>query len=98
VVCADVTIKSHLATGSVENVICFWQTYSAVENKVIRIPKEMANPQNRYVRHIKFLDPKSNEYLVVFMSDGVVFCLETLTHNFIIKKEEKIKIEPFNED
>lgn len=91
VVCADTTFKNNIATGSVENVICFWQSYSAVENKVIRIPREMANPLNRYVRHLKFMDPSSNEYLMVFMSDGVVFCLETLTENFITNEPDKLE-------
>jgi len=69
VVCGDTTFKNNFATGSIENVICFWQTYSAVENKVILIPNDLANKINRYVRHLKFLDPQSNEYLLEYKMD-----------------------------
>jgi hypothetical protein len=88
VVCSDTTLKNNIATGSIDNVICFWQSYSAIENKVIRIPRDMANPMNRYLRNLKFVDPTSNEYLLVFMSDGLVFCLETLTEMFVTNEKD----------
>jgi len=39
----------------------------------------MANPQRRFIQSVKFATKDSNEFVLVFMSDGLVFCLEFLT-------------------
>lgn len=83
VICIDTTLKNHIVTGSIDNTICFWQSYTGQENKVIRIPTHLADPKRRYISNLKFVNPESNEYLIVFMSDGVVFIIETLDESFM---------------
>ena len=92
IVCGDTTLKNQIATGSVDNMICFWQSFNATESKVIRITREMANPLSRYLRNIKFVNPTSNEYLLVFMSDGIVFCLETMREMFITNEKDSYEL------
>ena len=59
---------------------------------MIRITREMANPLSRYLRNIKFVNPTSNEYLLVFMSDGIVFCLETMREMFITNEKDSYEL------
>jgi len=49
-----------------------------METKFIQIPKELANPKIRFLRNIKFVNPKKMDFVLVFMSDGAVFCLDTV--------------------
>lgn len=92
VTCIDTTFKSHIVTGSIDNVICFWQSFSATENKVIRIPSHLADPKRSQITNLKFVDPESNEFLIVFMSDGTVFVIETLDESFMPNKEGQFEL------
>ena len=38
VTCVDTTLKNNLVTGSVDNLICFWNTFTATITKSINIP------------------------------------------------------------
>jgi len=76
----DVTNKNYLVTGSIDNLICFWNSYNCTINKKISIPQSLV-PYNRgnSISSLKFPNPNSNEQLLVFMSMGEVFCLNTMT-------------------
>ena len=47
----------------------------------------MAPFRGNTICHLKFADPNSNENLLVFMSEGEVFCLDTVSENFIQNKD-----------
>lgn len=42
IVSLDVTAKNHMVSGSIDNIICFWQAYSAKEQKRVIISKPPA--------------------------------------------------------
>jgi hypothetical protein len=55
--------------------------------KAIQIPKSMADPNRRYINNIRFACKDSNEFLLLFMCDGVVFCIETLSESFVTQED-----------
>lgn len=52
----------------------------------------MANPFTRYIANIKFALRDSNEFVLIFMSDGLVFAVETLTETFLTNTKGKIDL------
>jgi WD40 repeat protein len=81
--CLDITTDNHMVTGSIDNVICFWQTFDGKIQKSLTIPTELADCNKSYIVNLKFAEPDSNEFLLCMMSTGHIFCLETLTENFL---------------
>ena len=45
VITLDINSDNRLVTGSVDNVICFWNSFSGVESKKIKLPEEIASLQ-----------------------------------------------------
>lgn len=87
VTCVDVTHKNYLVTGSIDNLICFWNTFNCQINKQVPLPKTLVPPhQGNTICAIKYADQHSNEQLVVFMNEGEVFCLDTVNETFIQQK------------
>lgn len=52
----------------------------------------MANPFSRYISNVRFASKESNDFVLVFMSDGVVFCIETLGEYFLTNTEGSVDI------
>lgn len=84
VICVDVTTKNYLVTGSIDNLICFWNSYNCTINKQVAIPQFLLQlSRGNQICSLKFADPNSNEQLIVFMNEGEVFCLDTVTEQFM---------------
>lgn len=79
VACIDVTTENHVVTGSVDNVLTFWHSFNAKAQKTIEIPDSVANSFRNYIMNLRFAVRSSNEFLLIFMSEGQVFCIETLS-------------------
>ena len=43
VVSLDINNENQLVTGSVDNVICFWNSFNGVESKKIVVPETIAS-------------------------------------------------------
>jgi hypothetical protein len=84
-----------MVSGSIDNVICFWQAYSAKEQKRVIISKpptmekfdEYGNSvghkiSSNFIHAVRFADYKSSEFVIVIMSEGEVFILESGTEIF----------------
>jgi hypothetical protein len=84
VTCVDATNKNQLVTGSIDNMICFWNTFEGTIPKKIVIPNHIV-PASRgnTITSLKFADPDSNEQLLVFMSEGEVLCLDAMSEQFV---------------
>lgn len=85
VTCVDSTMKNQLVTGSIDNLICFWDAFGSKVTKTITIRLEEVLPESRgnTMTALKFADPNSNEQLLVFMSEGEVLCLDTTKDSFV---------------
>lgn len=42
--CVDITTRNHMVTGSIDNTICFWNSFNGQETKRITIPRDMGSP------------------------------------------------------
>jgi len=74
-------------TGSADNLICFWNTFNGKITKRIQIPATIAPPiKGNTLFYIKFAEKTSNEQLLVFMSEGDVMCLDTISETFVQTK------------
>jgi len=45
VITLDINFENQLVTGSVDNVICFWNSFNGVESKKIVLPSDIADLQ-----------------------------------------------------
>lgn len=76
-----------MVTGSTDNLICFWNTFNGQITKRIQIPAAIAPPvKGNTLCYIKFAEKTSNELLLVFMSEGDVMCLDTMSETFVQTK------------
>jgi WD40 repeat protein len=76
---ADVMIcKNVLVTGSIDNVISFWNSFNGTCTKEVRIPAHLVtNATSDTITYLKFAMEQSPELLLVFMNAGYVYCLDT---------------------
>jgi len=83
VTCIDITNKNLVVTGSNDNVICFWNSYNCSVNKQIQMPANLlAHSRGSTICALKFAFLTSHEHLLVFMTDGSVYCLNTQNEVF----------------
>ena len=83
----DSTEKSQLVTGSMDNLICFWNIFTCQPNKQKQVPANLADPmRGNTIQALKYATPKSNELLLVFFSLGEIMCLDTLNEEFVQTK------------
>jgi hypothetical protein len=84
-----------MVSGSIDNVICFRTAYTGKEKTPIHIPKpptsekfdEFGNSMgskisSNFIHAVRFADYESSEFVIVIMSEGEVFVLESATENF----------------
>lgn len=84
VTCVDVTRKNNLVTASVDNLICFWNTFNGTITKKVTIPSHIIAPmKGNSICYLKFADFNSNEMLLVFMNEGEVLCLDAVSESFV---------------
>lgn len=73
-------------TASIDNVVCFWQSFNGEVQKSYTLPSAIANPFYRYISKLLFAERDSNEFVIIFMSDGAVFCLDALTETMMLRE------------
>lgn len=73
-----------MVTGSIDNMLVFWNTYNGKENKFIKLPKSVANQQNgESIQQIKYASKESQEFLFVVISTGDFYIIETQREKFV---------------
>lgn len=95
IVSLDVTSKNNMVSGSIDNVICFRTAYTGKEKTPIHIPKPPSTDKfdefgnnigskisSNFIHAVRFADYESSEFVIVIMSEGEVFILESATENF----------------
>ena len=70
VTACDVTTKNQMITGSIDNVLCFWNTFNGTITKKVTVPQTIVKSTGNAIQTIKFADKNSNELLLVFMTHG----------------------------
>jgi WD40 repeat protein len=88
VTCVDVTSKYSLVTGSIDNLICFWDIFNCRINKWKSLPDKLVpHSFSNSICGLFFADKDSNELLLVFMNRGEVYCLDTVKEEFVLQKQ-----------
>jgi WD40 repeat protein len=78
VVTLDINNENQCVTGSVDNIICFWNSFNGVESKKIEIPEEIASlNKGQFIQHVKFPFPNKKDLLLVIINNGECYMLET---------------------
>ena len=73
-----------MVTASMDNMIIYWNSYNGREAKKIYVPEDMASLKDgNTIQMIKFAAIDSDEFLLVFISNGEIFILEKQTESFI---------------
>ena len=74
----DINQENQLVTGSTDNVICIWNSFNGEESKKILVPADIAPAQRgRSIQYLRFPFKKKKEILLVVISDGACYILET---------------------
>ena len=78
VISLDINKDNNLVTASVDNVICFWKSFTGVESKSVKIPEEIASTaKGQQVSYVKFPFKNKKDYLLVAINNGDLYILET---------------------
>lgn len=88
VICIDISDDNHTVTGSIDNMICFWQTFTGTVQKSIQIPHSVANPFKRNLQHLKFAERDNQDFVICIMSDGLVLCLDAIAEQFFLDDKD----------
>jgi len=74
----DINQENQLVTGSTDNVICIWNSFNGEESKKILVPADIAPAQRgRSIQYLRFPFKNKKEILLVVISDGACYILET---------------------
>lgn len=84
VITLDINQDNQLVTGSTDNVICLWNSFNAVESKKILVPEDIASAQNGLsIQFVKFPFPNKKEILLVVITNGDCYILETQSEKWL---------------
>jgi len=83
-----------LVTASIDNVICFWNSFSGVESKKIELPTEIADQtKGKCIQHVRYPFPKKKDLLLVIINNGDCFMVETQTERFMEFKQTQMVLQ-----
>ena len=83
VITLDINFENQLVTGSVDNVICFWNSFNAVESKKIKLDNRIASVRDgETISYIRFPFKNKKDLLLVVINNGDCYILETQTEKF----------------
>lgn len=84
VISLDINSANQLATASVDNIICFWDTFNAKESKQFALPSEIAcQTRQQNIQYIRFPFKDKKDLLLIVMSGGQCYFLETQSEKFV---------------
>jgi len=84
VICLDINKENNLVTASADNVICFWKSFAGVESKKVVIPNDIVSVEKgNNVQYVKFPFQNRKDYLLVVISNGEMYILETQTDTWM---------------
>lgn len=94
----DINSENQLVTGSLDNTISLWDSFSAQESKSIKLPDIVAplatGRQIQYVRYPFQKNKQLRNFLLVIMNRGQCYIIETQSERWIkYFKEEQLKKE-----
>ena len=83
VISLDINSENQLVTGSVDNILCFWNSFNGVESKKIVLPEEVANlHRGESIQYIRFPFKNKKEVLLIIVNNGNCFILEIQSEKF----------------
>jgi WD40 repeat protein len=84
VISLDINSENQLVTASMDNIICFWNSFNGVESKKIILPEEIADlTKGQTIQYVRFPFQDKKDLLMVIINNGDCFILETQTEKFI---------------
>ena len=84
VISLDINSENQLVTASMDNIICFWNSFNGVESKKIILPEEIADlTKGQTIQYVRFPFHDKKDLLMVIINNGDCFILETQSEKFI---------------
>lgn len=78
VIALDINTENQLVTASIDNIICFWNSFNGVESKKVQLPEEIASHEKaQCIQYVKFPFPEKKDILLIVINNGDCFILET---------------------
>jgi len=78
VITMSLNSSNQLVTGSTDNVLCFWNSFSGVQSKKIILPDDVASEfRGQKITFIKYPFPSQRDLLLIILNTGECFFLET---------------------
>lgn len=79
----DINNENQLVTGSVDNVICFWNSFNGVESKKIVIPESIASLyKGENISYVRFPFKSKKDILLIIINNGECYVLETQSEKY----------------
>jgi len=73
-----------LVTGSIDNVLCFWNSFSGTESKKFVPPDEIASSyKGQKIVYVKFPFATHKDLLMIILNTGNCYVLETQSEKFL---------------
>lgn len=80
----DINNENQLVTGSVDNVICFWNSFNGVESKKIVIPESIASLyKGQTLQYVRFPFKNKKDLIIIIINNGECYALETQSERFL---------------
>ena len=75
---------NQLVTASIDNVLCFWNTFSGAESKKFVIPDDIASShKGQEIAFVKFPFPQQKDLLLIVLNTGLTYILEIQAEKFV---------------
>lgn len=75
---------NQLVTASVDNILCFWNSFTGVESKKLVLPDDIANAfRGQKIAYISFPFPHQKDLLFIALNTGDCFILDTQSERFV---------------
>ena len=76
--------QNQVVTASTDNVICFWNSFSGNEQKMIKIPSDIAKSEkNEIIQQIRFPFKNKKDLLMVILNNGEIYVIETQSEKML---------------
>ena len=84
VVGTHINCESQIISASNDNILSFWNSFSATESKQITLPAALGNMQeSKSVHYVKYPFENMKDIVMIVMSQGEIYMLDTQAEEFL---------------
>jgi len=79
VISIDISDENLLVTASIDNILCFWNNFTATEFKTIHLPKHFGQSElGQYIQCVRFMKQAYSQYLLIFLNSGNIYVYDVV--------------------